>query len=53
MRIKVLLKAHKIPIFYRNIIMSLIKEALFRYNEVYLNQLYHDEKTKKTQAFHL
>ncbi|MEZ0337222.1 MAG: CRISPR-associated endoribonuclease Cas6 [Aquificaceae bacterium] len=51
MRLKVLLKAHKIPIFYRNIIMSLIKEALSTYDEKYLNQLYYDEKTKKPKPF--
>lgn len=52
MRIKVLLKAKKLPVLYRHRIMSLIKEALKRSDEDYKEFLYNN-KTSKPFTFNL
>jgi CRISPR-associated endoribonuclease Cas6 len=43
MRIKIILKAEKLPIIYRHRIISLIKEALKKADISYKDSLYHDK----------
>lgn len=54
MRLKIILKAEKLPILYRHRFMALIKEALQIINEDYKKKLYpskDSEKSKITKPF--
>lgn len=50
MRFKILLRSDKLPLIYRHIFMSMIKEALKQSNPDYKDKLYPDKNFEKTKV---